>query len=270
MGVKRAVEIALSAPIKYEKPIYTFGPLIHNPQVMQILYKKGISIINDLPAHAKGSVMIRAHGVPPHVHNNLINAGFTVIDATCPRVIKVQSIIKKYANMGYTSIIVGDKKHPEVIGLMGYAKKNSSVINDLNSLKKLPLFKKAIIVAQTTQNVSSFNKIKKWAKIHFPHYFCFNTICDSTIKRQEEVKQLTKSVDAIIVIGGFNSGNTKRLAEIAAVSGIQVHHIEKESELNINALKPCRSVGITSGASTPDWIIQKICRTLESLLTNNE
>jgi (E)-4-hydroxy-3-methyl-but-2-enyl pyrophosphate reductase len=264
MGVKRAVEMALSAPMQYKKPIYTFGPLIHNPQVLELLNEKKIFIINDVPVHAEGSVMIRAHGIPPQVHDNLKRAGFTVIDATCPRVIKVQSIIKKYANLGYTSIIIGDKDHPEVIGLMGYAKKNGYVVSDFKSMQTLPEFRKAIIVAQTTQNACSFNKIKTWAQHHVPHYLCFNTICDSTIKRQEEVKQLSKAVESVIVIGGRNSGNTKRLAEIAGESGIPVYHIEKASELNIAALKTCKSVGITSGASTPDWVIKKVCKALES------
>lgn len=265
MGVRRAVEIAVSAPIKYKNPIYTFGPLIHNPQVMQVLYEKGISVINDLPAHAEGSVMIRAHGVPPEIYNNLVKAGLTVIDATCPRVKKVQSIIDKYSGMGYASIIIGDKSHPEVIGLMGYAKKNGYVVNSLDGIKELPLFKKAIIVVQTTQNVDNFNAIKKWAKNNCSHYLCYNTICDSTVKRQEEVKQIAKSVEAVIVIGGRNSGNTKRLAEIAEDSVSKVYHIEKESELDIDALKTCGSVGVTSGASTPDWIIQNVCKALEPL-----
>ncbi|MBA3037204.1 MAG: 4-hydroxy-3-methylbut-2-enyl diphosphate reductase, partial [Desulfobacterium sp.] len=118
MGVRRAVEMALDLPNKHKGPIFTFGPLIHNPQVLDLLNEKGISIINDIPENGFGTVLIRAHGVPPGTKKSLKDSGFKVIDATCPRVIKVQTIIGKHAKDGYTSIIIGDKNHPEVIGLL--------------------------------------------------------------------------------------------------------------------------------------------------------
>ena len=117
MGVRRAVEMVLDAPNKHENPIYTYGPLIHNPQVLSLLKEKGLSVIDDIPDHGIGTILIRAHGVPPKAKEDLKNAGFTVIDATCPRVIKVQTIINKYARQGYVSIIIGDRDHPERYGL---------------------------------------------------------------------------------------------------------------------------------------------------------
>ncbi len=270
MGVRRAVEMVLDAPNKHENPIYTYGPLIHNPQVLSLLKEKGISVINDIPDHGSGTVLIRAHGVPPQTKEDLKNAGFTVIDATCPRVIKVQTIINKYARQGYASIIIGDRDHPEVIGLLGYAEKKGYVVNNLKDFDSLPVFDRAIIVAQTTQNTFFFEEVKKRAVRNFPHYKIFDTICDSTARRQAEVKSLADSLDAVIVVGGRNSGNTQRLAEIARQSGKPAFHIETESELDIKALASARYIGITAGASTPNWVIKRVYRTLETLLFKKE
>jgi len=268
MGVRRAVEMVLDAPRKHKTPISTYGPLIHNPQVLNLFKEKEISVIDDIPDHGSGTILIRAHGVPPDTKENLKKAGFSVLDATCPRVIKVQSIIKKHAGHNYASIILGDKDHPEVIGLLGYAGKKGYVISSLSDLNALPAFDKAIIVAQTTQNTLLYDEIKKWAAGKFPHYKIFNTICDSTERRQAEVKRLADSVDAVIVAGGFNSGNTKRLAEIASETGKTTYHIETESdldELDLKSLESARRVGITAGASTPNWIIKRVYKALEAL-----
>ena len=149
MGVRRAVEIVLDVANTQEGPIYTFGPLIHNPQVLEILAEKGVSILDDPSVPGPGSVVIRAHGVPPQAKQALADSGLTVIDATCPRVVKVQTIIAKYAKQGYGVIIVGDRDHPEVMGLMGYAKGQGHVISCSEDLDKLPSLERAIVVAQT-------------------------------------------------------------------------------------------------------------------------
>ena len=270
MGVRRAVEMALDAPNKHENPIYTYGPLIHNPHVLNLLKEKGISVIDDIPDHGSGTVLIRAHGVPPQAKEKLKKAGFTIIDATCPRVIMVQTIIKKHARQGYASIIIGDKDHPEVVGLLGYSDGNGYVIDNINGLDSLPAFEKAIIVAQTTQNTEFFEEVRKWADKKFPHYKIFNTICDSTSKRQAEVKRFAKSVDAVIVVGGHNSGNTRRLFEIARKTGKPSYHIESENELDLKVLASARNIGLTAGASTPNWITKRVYRSLESLFFKKE
>jgi 4-hydroxy-3-methylbut-2-enyl diphosphate reductase len=265
MGVRRAVEMVLDAPNKHVNPICTFGPLIHNPQVLDLLREKEISTIERIPEHATGTVLIRAHGVPPQTKQDLKKAGYKIIDATCPRVIKVQTIIRNHAKKDYASIIIGDKDHPEVIGLLGYAGGKGFVVDNVDDLDSLPSFEKAIIVAQTTQNTLFFEEIKKWANHKFPHYKIFDTICDSTAKRQVEVQNLADLVDAVIVVGGQNSGNTKRLAEISKKTGKPTFHIETESEIDVDALSEAKSIGITAGASTPNWVIKKIYRTLEAL-----
>ena len=263
MGVKRAVEMAMGAPDKYQNPIFTYGPLIHNPHVLDVLKKKGVTIINEVPARGFGTVLIRAHGIPPEAKNGLAGAGFTVIDATCPRVIKVQRIISKHRKEGYASIIIGDKNHPEVVGLLAYSGNMGYVVSDFKELVDLPYFKKAIIVSQTTQNTHFFQKAKNWAASHFPHYLIFDTICNSTQKRQSEVKRLSEVADSILVVGGHNSGNTRRLAEIARQSGKPVFHIESEAELDSDAIGSSKTIGITAGASTPDWIIKRVCLAIE-------
>jgi len=265
MGVRRAVEMVLDAPNKHVNPICTFGPLIHNPQVLDLLREKEISTLERIPEYATGTVLIRAHGVPPQTKQDLKKAGYKIIDATCPRVIKVQTIIRKHAKKDYASIIIGDKDHPEVIGLLGYAGGKGFVVDNLDDLDSLPSFEKAIIVAQTTQNTLFYEEIKKWANHKFPHYKIFDTICDSTAKRQVEVQNLADSVDVVIVVGGQNSGNTKRLAEISKKTGKPTYHIETESEIDVDALSGAKCIGITAGASTPNWVIKKIYRTLEAL-----
>jgi len=269
MGVRRAVEMVLDAPEKHQGPISTYGPLIHNPQVLELLAQKGIASLEEIPTRGDGTVLIRAHGVPPQTKRALKEAGFKVLDATCPRVIKVQSIIRKHAKRGAATIIIGDKNHPEVMGLRGCAGDQGYVAADLAELQALPEFAQAIIVAQTTQNTRLFETVKQWTASHRPHYRIFNTICDSTERRQAEVKRLAESVDAVIVVGGRSSGNTRRLYEIARHTGKPAFHIENETELESLDLTPlmnAENIGITAGASTPNWIIKKVYRSLENLL----
>ena len=270
MGVRRAVEIAFDAANATSAPIYTYGPLIHNPQVLSLLEEKGISVIDEIPEQGEGIVIVRAHGVPPQHRQALIDAGFDVIDATCPRVIKVQSIISRHARQGYSSIIVGDRDHPEVIGLLGYADEKGYVIDNLASLSQLPDFEKAIIVTQTTQNSEFFEAVRRWTRKYHPDYKIFNTICDSTEKRQAEIKAFAAGVDAVIVVGGYNSGNTRRLAEIASEGGKAALHVETAADIDIKSLADVRHIGITAGASTPNWIIKQVYQDLEARMAEGK
>jgi len=267
MGVRRAVELALDAANQNAGPIYTYGPLIHNPQVLSILEHKQISVLDTIPESGNGMAIIRAHGVPPEEKKALKNAGFNIIDATCPRVIRVQSIIAKHAKQGYAVIIVGDREHPEVKGLLGYAGDYGHIIDGIEELRALPSFEKAIIVAQTTQNTAFFQEVRSWAARTHPGYLVFDTICDSTEKRQSEVHALAKEVDAVVVVGGYNSGNTRRLAEIAGRCGKKAIHVETAEQLPVGELAGCRSIGITAGASTPNWIIRQVLQSIDRRLT---
>lgn len=268
MGVRRAVDMALDASNRTHSPIFTYGPLIHNPQVLDILAEKGISVLHRIPEKGEGTVLIRAHGVPPGDRDALKKAGFTMIDATCPKVIKVQAIIARHAREGFAVIIVGDRAHPEVIGLLGYAGNRGHVAETMKDLEALPAFDKAIIVAQTTQNNDFFEQVMHWAKTVHPHYRVFNTICDSTESRQADVKRLAEKVDAVVVVGGRKSGNTQRLFDIAKKTGKPSLHVETEAELDIGLLSNARHIGITAGASTPNWIINRVYRELENRLVH--
>jgi 4-hydroxy-3-methylbut-2-enyl diphosphate reductase len=265
MGVRRAVELALEAPGKQADPIYTYGPLIHNPQVLALFAGKGISVLEAIPEQGRGTVIVRAHGVPPKDKQRLEDAGFRVVDATCPRVIRVQTIIRVHSRKGYASIIVGDRDHPEIVGLVGYAGAAGFVVSSMAELEALPVFDKAIIVAQTTQNKQFYDQVKSWAAKTHLHYQTFDTICDSTAKRQAEVEQLAERVDTVVVVGGRQSGNTQRLAEIAAKTGKPAYHVETEAELETCCLEAVDRVGVTAGASTPNWIIKRVYRELERL-----
>ncbi|MGD9189736.1 MAG: 4-hydroxy-3-methylbut-2-enyl diphosphate reductase, partial [Desulfobacteraceae bacterium] len=265
MGVRRAVELALDAPAKYEKPIHTFGPLIHNPQVLALFAEKGVRVLKNIPEKGSGTVLIRAHGIPPSTKRQLVKAGFNVIDATCPRVVKVQSIIKRHARKGYAVIIIGDLDHPEVVGLLGYAGEQGRVVESLEALKALPAYEQAIIVAQTTQNLREYRQIQNWTAQHHPHYKAFDTICDSTERRQGEVRRIADSADAVIVVGGKNSGNTQRLAEIVEHVDKPAYHVETEDELDPAALAHFNTIAITAGASTPGWIIKRVLRTVDQI-----
>jgi len=238
MGVRRAVETVLDAPEKHPAPICTYGPLIHNPQVLELLQAKGIAAISDIPERGSGTVLIRAHGVPPDTKKRLKAAGFNVIDATCPRVIRVQSIIRRHARQGFAVVIIGEKDHPEVVGLLGYAGTNGHVVASIEELDTLPAFAKAIIVAQTTQNMRFYEAVKDWAGRTHPHYKIFETICDSTESRQADVQQLAESVDAVVVVGGRDSGNTRRLYEIACQTGKPAFHVESETDLELSTWGP--------------------------------
>ena len=255
MGVRRAVDMVLDASNLSSEPIFTYGPLIHNPQVLKMLEEKNIFRIDQIPEIGTGIVLIRAHGVPPEDEKALKDAGFTVINATCPRVVRVQVIIHKYAQKGYSTIIIGDEKHPEVVGLLGYAKEKGHTITTMEQLCGLTRFEKAVVVAQTTQNLSFYDEIKQWCNSNVPHYKVFDTICGSTEKRQTEIRDLARVNDAVIVVGGKQSGNTRRLAQIASETGKPAAHIEEVSQIDYGQLSKARSVAITAGASTPNWII---------------
>jgi (E)-4-hydroxy-3-methyl-but-2-enyl pyrophosphate reductase len=266
MGVRRAVDMVLDAANLSDEPVFTYGPLIHNPQVLEMLEQKQVFRLDTIPEKGKGVVLIRAHGVPPEDQDALKKAGFTVINATCPRVTRVQVIINRYAKQGYATIIVGDKKHPEVVGLLGYAQNLGHTVTCLEQLDALPKFDNAVVVGQTTQNTAFYEQIKSWCSTHAPHYKVFDTICGSTEKRQTEIRQLAEKSDAVIVVGGKQSGNTKRLAQIAAETGKPAAHIEDAREIDYTAFSGAKTVAITAGASTPNWIIKETHQKIESSL----
>lgn len=272
MGVRRAVDATLELLHDKNKKIATYGPLIHNPQVLQIFQDKGVRVLHNVEevnAAATDTVIIRAHGVPPENVAQLKSTGVTVKDATCPRVLKVQAIIKKYKKKGYSTIIIGDRNHAEVEGLMGYARPDGSVVSSIGDVDLLQIDKPYIIVSQTTQDENVFTAISEKISQLFPNGKIFNTICDSTHKRQREVRELCRQVEAMVVVGGRSSANTKRLAEIAA-EGCPVFLVETDEELDRNELSHYNCIGVTAGASTPAWMINGVARVLQSIPGKDE
>jgi (E)-4-hydroxy-3-methyl-but-2-enyl pyrophosphate reductase len=268
-GVRRAMNLILEVANKEKGPLYTYGPLIHNPQAIEMLASKGVEVLapgDKLPSGEEGAyVIIRSHGVPPDERKKILSSGARVGDATCPRVSRVQSIIKKHVRQGYVPIIIGDRGHSEVTGLLGYAGPKGLVVENLEEIERLPDLQKVCVVAQTTQDQEVFWKIARAIREKYPQALIFHTICDSTARRQSEAKSLAEEVDAMIVVGGRNSANTRRLAEISRAAGTPTYHVETADELEAGALAQYDTVGITAGASTPNWLIQEVVDRLEEL-----
>jgi 4-hydroxy-3-methylbut-2-enyl diphosphate reductase len=270
MGVRRAVETTLEVVQKNDSGVATYGPLIHNPQVLDLLKERGVRILKKIPDQESGTVIIRAHGIPPTEKMQLQNAGANVEDATCPHVVKVQVIIGKYQKQGYATVIIGDRNHAEVEGLMGFAGSKGTVVSNEEDVRNLSLETPFIIVSQTTQDETAFEKLSSMILDRFPSGKVFNTICDATHKRQEEVRNLCAKVEAMVVVGGKNSANTLRLGEIAKSMGCPVYLVETEEELDLQSLAKYDCVGVTAGASTPTWMINRVIRILEAIPSQGE
>jgi 4-hydroxy-3-methylbut-2-enyl diphosphate reductase len=259
-GVRRAVEKVFTIAKKTDGETVTLGPVIHNPQVLDQLKNLGIESISS-PSQGCGKyVIIRAHGIPPSVREELRKHNAKICDATCPDVGKVQGIVKKYANQGYHTVIIGDSGHAEIKGIMGFTNGNGHVINSVSDVDTLPDMDKVCIVAQTTHQKDSFYEICDALTARFGTENCSvnDTICPSTIARQEEVRQLASTVDLMIVIGGKNSANTARLAKISEETGAKTIHVETDDELDAIDITQYPNIGVTAGASTPNWMIKQI------------
>jgi (E)-4-hydroxy-3-methyl-but-2-enyl pyrophosphate reductase len=270
MGVRRAMEMVLTEANKNKGPIFTYGPLIHNNQVMALLATKGVTSIDRIEGIVEGTLAIRAHGVPPSQRKLLKESGLRLIDATCPKVARVQSIIRYQTKKGYTAVIVGDRDHPEVIGLLGYAGDRAYVIRRRDEISNIPEEEKVFIVAQTTQDAGNYQDILEAFTQRFPDALVFDTICDATINRQAEVRAFSGQVDAVVVVGGYHSGNTQRLAQISEAEGLPTFCVETEKDLDKERLSTMEVIGVTAGASTPNWMIKNIVKEIEAIRTRKE
>jgi len=270
MGVRRAMEIVLAEVNKGTSPLYTYGPLIHNRQVLGLLETKGVKAVDSVAGLDTGTIVIRAHGIPPTERRRIKSSGLRIRDATCPRVVRVQAIISSYTKQGYHAGIVGDRDHPEVKGLMGYAHGRAHAIKSAKEVAQLPPTKKLFVVAQTTQAGSTFREVVKAVKGRFPDALIFDTICDATYRRQREVRAFSGHVDGVVVVGGYNSGNTQRLVQISREAGMPTFHVETAQELDKEKLGDMGVVGVTAGASTPNWMIKSVVREIEGIQSRTE
>ncbi|NSW88523.1 4-hydroxy-3-methylbut-2-enyl diphosphate reductase [bacterium] len=261
-GVEKAITTAEEVLNENEnKNVKSFGPLIHNPQVVNILQDKGLSVVDEIKKNEKGTIIIRAHGIPNYQEKDLEDSDVNVIDMTCPIVKKLQFAVKYLSDNEYFVVIVGNSKHPEVIGAKSYGRKDDViVIKDKNELKVESIPSKKIgIVAQTTIPKELFWDVVEIFKL-FKEYKvkAIDTLCDDINNKQIESKEIAKDVDIMFVIGGKNSSNTKEIADICKYVNKNTYQIETFKEIeDLNMSLENKVVGITAGASTPPWLIKQ-------------
>lgn len=265
-GVQRAVDQTTKIQKEYGKKIYTLGPLIHNNDVVKFLENNEVFSISldEITNLSKGdAVIIRSHGVSKEVMDLLESKGLIIIDATCPFVTNIQKKVNKYSKEGYQIVILGDKDHPEVIGINGWCNNSAIITKDGEFHGRIP--NKVCVVSQTTEKEENWVNTIKNLSVITKELLAFNTICAATEVRQKGVLELSKTVDLMIIVGGKNSSNTTKLYQIAKTNCDRTIHIENSSELPKEIIndKTISKIGITAGASTPDWIINEVVELME-------
>ncbi|NLO89723.1 MAG: bifunctional 4-hydroxy-3-methylbut-2-enyl diphosphate reductase/30S ribosomal protein S1 [Clostridia bacterium] len=257
-GVKRAIELAEKTIKSSDKPVYSLGPLIHNPQVVEKFEKLGLKNTAGIEDITEGTLIIRSHGVAPEIFAKAEEKNLKLVDATCPFVRRAQKLVQNLKENGYQVVVVGDKNHPEVIALVGWADNEAIVVKNEEEALKVSQYPKIGVVAQTTQREDNFNRVVSVLRNKAEDLLVYNTICHATRDRQEAARDLARRGDVVVVIGGHNSSNTRKLAEVCAGTGTVTYHIETADELQSLWFKNKRRVGVTAGASTPDWIIEEV------------
>ncbi len=262
-GVKRAVDTVYEQVDSCEGAIYTYGPIIHNEEVVKDMESKGVIVIRseeELDSLAEGTVIIRSHGVEKRIYDKLEKKGIRIVDATCPFVKKIHKIVSKESAQGAHIVIIGNPEHPEVQGIRGWAGENVSVVQDAEAAEKIEFDKnvKICVVSQTTFNYNKFKDLVEIIKKKSYDVSVLNTICNATKERQTEAKSIAETVDAMIVIGDKHSSNTQKLFEICRKACNNTYYIQTLDDLNLNQLGSVETVGITAGASTPNNIIEEV------------
>ena len=263
-GVKRAVD-GVKEDVKNLDKLYCLGEIVHNEGVVSELENMGVTFIESLnEIEDESNVAIRAHGVDEKTYKLAESKNLKVRDYTCPKVAQIHLKIKEKSNDGYTIILFGKKTHPETIGSMGYAK-DVYVIETIDEIESLPNLSKVFSIVQTTFSMSKYLEIEKTLKEKYPNIECLNTICASTKNRQEECAKIAKEADFMIIVGGKNSSNTKKLYEVACANCENCIIIQDENDKKIEECKNYDIIGIMSGASTPIETVQKIVEIIKSM-----
>ena len=265
-GVERAVEMVEEA-INDGQTVRALGPLIHNEQEMQRLGLHGVTTINEPVQIGRGeTAVIRAHGVTPQVQRELEEKATKVVDATCPFVTRVQKLAARAAEQDRHVVVVGNPDHPEMIGVKGYAPNHAFVIKDETEVAGLPWLRNPLVVSQTTIKAKTFFDTAEAIKTHTDDEVqIVNTICSATRDRQDAARALAGMVDAFYIIGGRHSSNSVKLLAVCKEQCEKSFLIETADEINADDLAGVERVGVTAGASTPDWLIQKIVKHLEDI-----
>ena len=263
-GVKRAVDtVYQQVEENKDCKIYTFGPIIHNDEVIKDMQAKGVTVLEgeeDLPKAKNGIVIIRSHGVPKRICDRMDELGIRYVDATCPFVKKIHKIAMEKAEEGAFLVVIGNPVHPEVEGIMGWAGEDAAVISTAEEAEHLtvPEDRKICVVAQTTFNYNKFKELVEIISKRRYDISVLNTICSATKERQTETARIADRVDAMIVIGDKRSSNTQKLFEICENACNNTYYIQTLDDLNVNQLRSVETVGITAGASTPNNIIEEV------------
>jgi len=260
-GVKNAIKMAEKI-LSEKRNVYSLGPIIHNKDVVERLAKEGLKTVNSVDEIQSGTVLIRSHGAAPDQISKLGKKGIEIVDATCVLVKRVQKIAAELEEDGYKVVIVGDKNHPEVQAVVGCVK-NAMVIGDASDLDELPEEGRLGIVCQTTQSLEHFSRmIFAIAQRGFAELKVINTLCEEAIKRQEAAVELCKKVDIMFVLGGLESANTRKLAELCKKYNNQTFHLQNWNEFDKNILSGKKVAGVTAGASTPQEVITEFVENL--------
>ncbi|NLY45257.1 MAG: bifunctional 4-hydroxy-3-methylbut-2-enyl diphosphate reductase/30S ribosomal protein S1 [Tissierella sp.] len=268
-GVKRAVDMTISELDADSNKLYSYGPLIHNPQAVKRLESRGLTTLNDYSSLKSGKIIIRSHGVPKSKEEEMASKGLEVIDSTCPYVKAVHKRVEDYSLKGYNIVIIGDNKHPEVVGIQGYSQGDVHTVNSIEDVIALPNMDKICVVSQTTNTKEKFDTLSEAIKEKGEVVEIFNTICKATKNRQDATKEVAQMADVMIIIGGYTSSNTKKLVEISKKYCNNIYHIESIKDLSLQELSKFNTIGITAGASTPDWIIKEAVEAMDKI-NNNE
>lgn len=263
-GVDRAVKMTENELSQDGFRVYSYGPLIHNPQAVKSLEDKGLETIDAFSEIPEGRIIVRSHGVSKNIIKEIEESELHLVDCTCPYVKAVHKRVEDYCSDGYDIVIIGDRNHPEVIGINGWCEDKAYVINSLEEALDLPSMEKSCVVSQTTNRLDKFVELSRIVEEKSDEVVLFNTICNATKLRQEAAEDVSKKVDAMIVIGGKHSSNTIKLAEISSKYCKNVFHIETIEELALQELQNFNTIGITAGASTPDWIIKEAVKVMEN------
>ena len=266
-GVERALKLAQEA-VADGGAVHTLGPLIHNPQAVAALEARGVVVVDSVDEVGEGTLVIRTHGVDPVRVDTARAKGLSVVDATCPFVSTAQRHAADLADSGYSVFIVGEAHHPEVEGILAHTGGRAAVIERVEDLPETLPSRRVGIVVQTTQSAALLQDVAAALLPRVNELRVFNTICSATSKRQQAADELAGKVDVMIVVGGKNSGNTTRLAEICAATNERVHHVETPSELLPEWFAGAETVGVTAGASTPDEQIVGVIAAIEALARN--
>ena len=271
-GVKRAVNMVYQEAEEAKVPVYTYGPIIHNEEVVRDLKQRGVHVVRELKELEnlpKGKIIIRSHGISRREHEAMKACGFEVLDATCPFVLKIHRLVEKYSKEGYRIVIAGNEHHPEVEGILGWVEGQPAyTVTSQEDIEKLPLKEgeNVCLVAQTTFNYNKFQELVEIIKKKGYDISVLDTICNATEERQTEARKIAAESDLMIVIGDKHSSNTQKLYEISKKECANTYYIQTSKDMDYHQIQSINNVGITAGASTPNNIIEEVSKNVRNEL----